>query len=387
MSARKNTLPSQHLLDAEDMSQLQIVSPVTNVQYLDNIGMQINFSGSPEGNFSVQVSADYQQDYLGNVSNQGNWITIASANTTGGSPIFFDINQTSSPYVRMVFDSTAIESGSVQAIADTGAISEIELTFLAKASMTEGEYLVLSDASGNDWAIAANISGSAPAPTGAIYAAIPSGRKAQVDLSSGLIVSAADVAAAFKAAFNALTGFSSALVLDDTAADGTMLVTSAIMGNVNDPQSLLEDDSGAGSITFVVNVIGVDSNLLNTYFIGTSTLANGTLSHWLIYCDVNGEGVAPADPDPDFTWTKVAAVINPSDSANSVAAAIKSAMDASLTLQLDTPVTNVGDLVSFDQLNPGPGSLEDSIAAPTGFTFVYNAVVGSMDYYITAKML
>lgn len=387
MSGRKNILSKFQLLSSADMSQLSTNSPVTNIQFLDNIAIQCNFTGSPSGSINIQVSNDYQSDFMGNVIDSGNWITVASAGTAGGSPAYFDLNQMAAPYIRVNYTSTGIESGSVQSIADTGALSQFELTFEAKASMVDGEYLVLSDANGNEWAIASNISGTTPVPTGAIWTAIPSGRKAQVDLSSGAIVSAADVAAAFLAAFNLLSGFSALITLDDSAADGTMLVNSLKMGVIANPQSLLEDDSGAGGITFVSNVVGASSNLLNTYFIGSSTLSGGAISHWLIYINVNSEGVAPADPNPAYSWTKIAASVAAGANANTVAAAIKTAMDASLTAQLSTPVTNVADLVSFSQGRAGPGSLSDSIAAPCGFTFVYNGLSGSLNAFISAKMI
>lgn len=79
------------------------------IQYLDNVGIQCNFSGSPVGTLSIQVSADYQQDLQGNVINAGHWVTLQSTSTalTVGSPIYFDLTQLSAPWVRVDFVRTS----------------------------------------------------------------------------------------------------------------------------------------------------------------------------------------------------------------------------------------------------------------------------------------
>jgi hypothetical protein len=97
-----------------------ITSPVTCIQWLDNIGVQFNFSGSPVGTFQVQVSADYSQDAQGNVTNPGNWAAVpltyllTGASTTAttvptsvGSPIYLDLNQLSAPWVRVVYTNAS----------------------------------------------------------------------------------------------------------------------------------------------------------------------------------------------------------------------------------------------------------------------------------------
>jgi len=97
-----------------------IISAVTSLQYLDNSGIQFNFSGSPVGTFQVQVSADYAQDSYGNVTNPGNWAPIiltyvlagvitqsTSIPTSVGSPVYVDVNQTSSPYIRAVYNAVS----------------------------------------------------------------------------------------------------------------------------------------------------------------------------------------------------------------------------------------------------------------------------------------
>jgi hypothetical protein len=107
MSARKNVLASYPIVSNGDMSLTSITSKVTNIQFLDNIGVQLDFTGSPIGTFVVQVSADYATDYLGNVTNAGHWINVnlPQSPVASGSAgdIYIDLNQLSAPYLRVVY--------------------------------------------------------------------------------------------------------------------------------------------------------------------------------------------------------------------------------------------------------------------------------------------
>ena len=88
-----------------------ITSAVTETRLQDNIGFQLNWTGAPVGTFSFQVSMDYFQDIYGNVVNPGNWTTlpVTPAITATGTPntAYVDINQTSSPYMRVVYTATS----------------------------------------------------------------------------------------------------------------------------------------------------------------------------------------------------------------------------------------------------------------------------------------
>jgi hypothetical protein len=150
------------------------------------------------------------------------------------------------------------------------------LTFLTKANTVDGDYVVVFDSTGTAWAIAADATGSSAVPTGAVWLAIPAANKAQADISAA--TSAADVAAAFELAFDALTGFTAVIVSDDTAADGTMTMTTTIRGPVtaSDPQA--EDDATAGTITAASTNVGVASTVdvtANTITIAAHGLATG----------------------------------------------------------------------------------------------------------------
>lgn len=128
------------------------------------------------------------------------------------------------------------------------------LTFATKAGTADGDYVVVYDTAGLGWAVAADLTGSSPEPTGAIWTAIPAARKAQADISS--TTTAADVAAAFEAAFDGITGFTAVITSDDTAADGTMTMTQVKGGTVSNVVSKQDDDAGNGAATAVNSIAG-----------------------------------------------------------------------------------------------------------------------------------
>lgn len=116
--SRKNNLLSYKLISAGDMSG-NLASPATNIQFLDNIGIQANVvSGTPTGVLQVQVSADYLEDNNHNILNAGHWVSLTPAqqSLTAGAPAqtYFDLNQLSSPWVRLIYTRTS-GSGSLDA--------------------------------------------------------------------------------------------------------------------------------------------------------------------------------------------------------------------------------------------------------------------------------
>lgn len=108
MSGRHNFLNKFKIQSAGDASQATVTSAVTNIQALDNVGIQVNIlTGTPTGTFDVQISADHQE-VNGNVSVSGSWISLGSpyqAAITSGSPanVYFDLNQLSAPFVRLLY--------------------------------------------------------------------------------------------------------------------------------------------------------------------------------------------------------------------------------------------------------------------------------------------
>jgi len=93
-------------------------SPVS-ILMLDNIGLQLNVSGTSNGTFTVQISIDYAKDAEGNVTNAGHWISLGVTQVlTSGSPneIYFDLNQLSATWVRVSYTNTS-GSGNVTGFA------------------------------------------------------------------------------------------------------------------------------------------------------------------------------------------------------------------------------------------------------------------------------
>lgn len=105
MSRKNNLLKYQPIVNGN--MNASITSGVTSIQFLDNVGVQFNFTGTPTGTFQIQVSADYAQDEFGNVQNPGNWVAIALpsspvASGAAGS-IYIDLNELSAPWIRLAY--------------------------------------------------------------------------------------------------------------------------------------------------------------------------------------------------------------------------------------------------------------------------------------------
>ncbi len=95
----KNFLPVYPIVTNGNMAST-ITSSVTDIRYLDNVGIQAVFTGTPTGTFTVNVSLD-----------QVNWDSLTFSATpvasgTAGS-VYMDVNQTSSPYIQLVYTPTS----------------------------------------------------------------------------------------------------------------------------------------------------------------------------------------------------------------------------------------------------------------------------------------
>lgn len=119
MSDRKNNILAYPAINAQSMGA-SITGAITSTQYLDDIGIQFTWSGSPVGLLSIEISADYARDINGNVTNTGHWVPITfsywngSSLVTGttvptsvGSPVYFDLALLSAPWIRPVYTRTS----------------------------------------------------------------------------------------------------------------------------------------------------------------------------------------------------------------------------------------------------------------------------------------
>ena len=104
-----------------------LTSTVTNILGMDNVGIQIEWTGSPTstGTFQVQVSSDYNQDAQGNVLNSGHWVNVALNPAPGvstGSPIYINITGLAAPWIRVTYTHGGSGAGTLQAwISGKGA--------------------------------------------------------------------------------------------------------------------------------------------------------------------------------------------------------------------------------------------------------------------------
>jgi len=123
----KQVIKPYQVVTNGDMSQSSITSSITNIQGLDNTGYQLNFTGTPTGTFSVQVSMDYQPGTSPNSqpANAGNWISLplspAITASGAGDVAYIDLNQLSTPYIRLVYTRTS-GTGTLQAFVVSKAI-------------------------------------------------------------------------------------------------------------------------------------------------------------------------------------------------------------------------------------------------------------------------
>lgn len=108
--SRKNLLRFQNITSG-DMSAASITSSISNIQHLDNIGIQLKWTGVPVGTFAIQVSVDYAQDFEGNVTNSGTWTSLSLSPSPVASGAadnaYVDLNQLSAPWLRVVYTKTS----------------------------------------------------------------------------------------------------------------------------------------------------------------------------------------------------------------------------------------------------------------------------------------
>lgn len=157
--------------------------------------------------------------------------------------------------VNLAIDSTwaFVASPAPQAVS-TGELCVNVVTFATKALTVEGDFLIITDANGVEWAWAADVDGGGIVNAGPRWAAIPAANKTVSDISA--VVGADAVAALAVAALNVLAGFSFTLVDN---VDGTVDFTANDRGALVPFESFIADESAAGSTTFVETVAGTPS--------------------------------------------------------------------------------------------------------------------------------
>lgn len=109
------SLPSFQIITNGAMTgTATITSPVTDIRNLDNVAIELVWTGTPNGTFAVQGSLDY------NITNgnAGTWVSLtltpspAAAGAAGS--ILLDLNQLSFPYIRTTYTNVS-STGTLQA--------------------------------------------------------------------------------------------------------------------------------------------------------------------------------------------------------------------------------------------------------------------------------
>lgn len=103
---RKNSLRLYQCITAASMTG-NITSAITGIEYVDNVGLELDWTGTPTGTFSVEVSISYAQDAQGNVTNAGAWnaLTLSPAPAAAGAAgsYYIELNQLSATWIRVKY--------------------------------------------------------------------------------------------------------------------------------------------------------------------------------------------------------------------------------------------------------------------------------------------
>lgn len=106
--SRKNALLPVHFIKSQSMTGSSSSAPQP-IQWVDNVSIQLNFTGTPTGVFQVLGSLDYSPG--GPVypipANAGNFVpitlpTVPVASGAAGQ-ILLDLNQLSFPWIKVVY--------------------------------------------------------------------------------------------------------------------------------------------------------------------------------------------------------------------------------------------------------------------------------------------
>ncbi len=185
--SRKDNLLKFPIFTTQDLD-VDSQSIISNIQWLDNIGIQVNITGTPEGSFVPQISIDYARDLNGNVTDPGNWVDLAGAaiSVSAGSPdtLYFDLNQLSASWIRLAYTNTFIESVDIATVADS-------------SGSLNNKYFLINGSDGDNWYVWFNINSAGTDP------ALP-GRTA-IPVAGATNASANTLATAIRAALGACT--------------------------------------------------------------------------------------------------------------------------------------------------------------------------------------
>lgn len=117
---RKEVSAPYQIFTNQTMSGTTVItSSVTGILYRDSVGIQLQWSGVPQGTFEVQGSIDYNQGIpqSAGTQNAGNWVSLpltfnsvtSTAITVGSGttqPILVNLNQLAFPSIRTIYTNS-----------------------------------------------------------------------------------------------------------------------------------------------------------------------------------------------------------------------------------------------------------------------------------------
>lgn len=230
------------------------------------------------------------------------------------------------------------EQSYIDCVADTGEFSVQTITYDLTANINQAEFMLLTNAAGTTWAIWFDIDAAGTEPTGAVF----TGADNAIEVDIAGADTAAQVAAKVETAIAAITDVST----DDTAADGTMIITQDLFGAVVTFLFFDADStaySGGGALAVANTTVGVASNTNSTHV--TFNGAAGAFNCWM---DVASVGV-----DPSAAGTALSATYIKQASAAVIATAIAAAIDADGAFEAESDgarvkITNAVDGTASD---------------------------------------
>lgn len=105
-----NILAPVHIISAVSMGAT-ITSNAVEIKLQDNIGVQLIWTGTPTGDFSIQVSNNHLEDINGNIKVAGNWTAITLSPTVpaegASGDAYINITEIAAPYIRIVYTRTS----------------------------------------------------------------------------------------------------------------------------------------------------------------------------------------------------------------------------------------------------------------------------------------
>jgi hypothetical protein len=104
MSGRKLVLLPYHdpQFIAGDISGDIKGTPI-GVEYIDNVCVQVSYTGTASGTVSVQFSLDYDHHHIASAT----WTTVLTETLpTATSPIYINLNQVAAPFMRVIYTKT-----------------------------------------------------------------------------------------------------------------------------------------------------------------------------------------------------------------------------------------------------------------------------------------